>query len=242
MRKSIVSLISVWVVFFAVCGAAYAENGYTVTSDLQIRAVINTEEKGPVEAVWQKGEAEMTARGDKVIWGHFYASPSDVSWGSEANPDLFVKIWFDAGGRIDVNFFHVSVPEIDVYSTFSYNGIREKQGRISMDSRYVRHEYYGPTPVPRIDGPSECERAGSYLYGLVTDDTGKWTVISGRVHSVTEDYEDLESGGYVIHRVPVYTWGRPSNVPDLDTLKDSDNVFCSQSEAWEEASQRNEWK
>ena len=65
MRKSIVLLISVWVVFFAVCGAAYAGNGYMVTSDLQIRAVISTEEKGSVEAVWQQGGAEMTARGTR---------------------------------------------------------------------------------------------------------------------------------------------------------------------------------
>ena len=36
--------------------------------------------------------------------GHFYASPSDVTWGSSNNPDLFVKIWFDVSGRVDVNF------------------------------------------------------------------------------------------------------------------------------------------
>ncbi|MBE9546774.1 MAG: hypothetical protein IMF10_04650, partial [Proteobacteria bacterium] len=86
-------------------------NGYMVTSDLWIRAVINTEEKGPIEAVWQKGGEDTTSRGDRVIWGHFYASPSDVTWGSQDNPDLFVKIWFDVSGRVDVNYFHVSVPE-----------------------------------------------------------------------------------------------------------------------------------
>jgi len=85
----------------------YAETniGYMVTSDLWIRAVIDSVEKGPIEAVWQKGGEDTTSRGDRVIWGHFYASPSDVTWGSRNNPDLFVKIWFDVNGRIDVNFF-----------------------------------------------------------------------------------------------------------------------------------------
>ena len=71
------------------------DTGYVVTSDLWIRAVINTVEKGPIEAVWQKGGEETTSRGDRVIWGHFYANPNDVTWGSQNNPDLFVKIWFD---------------------------------------------------------------------------------------------------------------------------------------------------
>ena len=31
-------------------------------------------------------------------------------------------IWFDVSGRIDVNFFHVSVPDIKVYSGYPWNG------------------------------------------------------------------------------------------------------------------------
>jgi hypothetical protein len=115
--------------------------GDLVTPDLWTRSVINTEEKGPIEAMWQKGGEDTTARGDRVIWGHFYASPSDVTWGSRNNPDLFVKIWFDAGGRLDVNFFHVSVPDIVVYSDYAYDGRVDEHGTTSMSTRYIRQYY-----------------------------------------------------------------------------------------------------
>jgi len=124
---------------------AYKENdlddGYLVTEDLRIRAVINTVEKGPIEAVWQRGGGGRTSGGHQVIWGYFYASPDDVSWGSKANPDLFVKIWFDAGGRTDVNFFHVSVPDIEVFSDYPYNGIWDERGATTMTRRYIRQYY-----------------------------------------------------------------------------------------------------
>ena len=116
-------------------------NGYLVTSTLWIRAVINTEEKGPIDAVWKKGGEDTTSRGDTVIWGHFYASPNDVTWGSQDNPDLFAKIWFDVSGRVDVNFFHVSVPDIEVYSDYLYDGTPDEQGTTTMDSRYIRQYY-----------------------------------------------------------------------------------------------------
>jgi hypothetical protein len=118
-------------------------NGYMVTQDLWIRAVINSEEKGPIEAVWKKGGEDTTSRGDRVIWGHFYASPSDVTWGSENNPDLFVKIWFDVNGRIDVNYFHVSVPDIEVYSDYPYDGTTDQHGTTTMSRRYIRQYYEG---------------------------------------------------------------------------------------------------
>ncbi len=124
-------------------GIVYAETGNMVTSDLWIGAVINTVERGPVDAVWQKGGEDTTFRGDLVIWGHFYASPSDVTWGSQNNPDLFVKIWFDVGGRIDVNFFHVSVPDIEVYSDYPYDGTADEHGTTTMERRYIRQYYEG---------------------------------------------------------------------------------------------------
>jgi hypothetical protein len=98
-------------------------------------------EKGPVDAVWRLGGQDTTARGDQVVWGHFYASPSDVSWGSQDNPDLYVKIWFDVSGRIDVNYFHVSVPDIEVYSDYPSDSAYDQKGTTIMSDRYIRHEY-----------------------------------------------------------------------------------------------------
>lgn len=87
--------------------ARYAPNGnptgHSLINNLRIGAIIRTVEKGPINAVWQQGGQDSTSRGDQVVWGHFYASPTDVAWGSQNNPDLFVKIWFDVSGRVDVN-------------------------------------------------------------------------------------------------------------------------------------------
>lgn len=117
------------------------DEGYLVTDNLWIQAVIQTVEKGQIQAKWQKGGEDRTTRGDRVIWGHFYADPGDVTWGSADNPDLFVKIWFDAGGRIDVNFFHVSVPDIHVFSDYPYDGASDEQSITTTSLRYVRHYY-----------------------------------------------------------------------------------------------------
>ena len=62
--------------------------------------------------------------------------------GSENNPDLFVKIWFDVSGRTDVNYFHVSVPDIEVYSAFPDDGTYDQKCTTIMDNRYIRHEYW----------------------------------------------------------------------------------------------------
>lgn len=117
------------------------DQGYLITSDLWIRTVIVTEEKGEIEGRWEKSGESVTAAGDRVIYGHFYASPADVTWGSQANPDLFVKIWFDHSGRLDVNFFHVSVPDIKVYSAYKYTGSADEEGTATLSKRYVRHYY-----------------------------------------------------------------------------------------------------
>ena len=54
----------------------------------------------------------------------------------------FVKIWFDVSGRVDVNFFHVSVPDIEGYSDLPSDGTYDQQGTTIMDNRYIRHEYW----------------------------------------------------------------------------------------------------
>ncbi|EIJ41760.1 Zinc metalloprotease (elastase) [Beggiatoa alba B18LD] len=113
--------------------------GTQITSDIWMKAEIISVEKGAINALWRLGGDSLTARGDRVIWGYFYANPTDVSWGSPDNPDLYVKIWFDVSGRIDVNFFHVSVPNINVYSR--RNNGSYLTGTSTTEQRYVRHTY-----------------------------------------------------------------------------------------------------
>jgi sugar lactone lactonase YvrE len=134
--------------------------GKTSTTDdnLWMKVMIQTEDRGPIEAVWKQGGDSMTSQGDRVIWGYFYADSRDVSWGYEQNPDLFVKIWYDHTGRIDVNFFHVSVPDIEVYSAIreisklSYN-------RSTMNKRYVRHTYKPSENVSEAEVADTAESA-----------------------------------------------------------------------------------
>lgn len=124
---------------FMLLGNLATAEGYMLTSEIWVQVEIQTEEKGLIQAVWKKGGEAQTSRGDRVIWGHFYASSNDVSWGSQDNPDLFVKAWFDASGRIDVNYFHVSVPNIHVYSI--KNGGDMLFSTTTMTSRYARHYF-----------------------------------------------------------------------------------------------------
>ncbi len=124
-------------------------SGSRVTDDLWIKASIHSVEKGPIEAVWKQGSDSKTLRGDRVIWGYFYANPADVSWGSENNPDAFVKVWYDVSGRIDVNFFHVSVPDIEVTSAMSDN-VNGQSNVTTMSKRYARHTYGQGTPSSEL--------------------------------------------------------------------------------------------
>ncbi|GEM_PF-1632805 len=126
--------------------APAATGGQQMTDKLWIRALIDTDYQfqrfNYIEALWKKGGEATTARGDKVIWGYFYANPQEVDWGSEDNPELFVKIWFDVSGRVDVNYFHVSVPRIAVYSAYFGTAAQPDLVNIaSTEDRYVRHYF-----------------------------------------------------------------------------------------------------
>jgi len=125
---------------------------YSIASGLQVGAFIETVEKGNINAAWKLGGTGVSARGDKVAWGYFYANPKDVSWGSANNPEVYVKIWFDVSGRVDVNFFHVSAPNIKVFSGV---GKFDNFASIATNQRYTRHEYvmakYHLTRIDRYD-------------------------------------------------------------------------------------------
>ncbi len=139
MKNSVI-LIIILAVTCVSAGTAHA-SASKITPELQIRAVINTVEKGPIEAVWQKGGEDVTEKGDRVIWGYFFASPDDVKWGNPENPDLFVKILFDNIGHADINYFHMSVPDIEVYSDYPSDGTPDMHDTTTMFRRYIRHYY-----------------------------------------------------------------------------------------------------
>ena len=142
LLRRVISWFGLFLILAGISFQTYAltPQGQVITADLRIGAVINTMEKGEIEAVWYQGGQGTTKNGDKVVWGFFYANPTDVNWGSPNNPDLFVKIWFDKSGRVDVNFFHVSMPDIQVYSAYK-SADYSKPSTSTLVNRYVRHYY-----------------------------------------------------------------------------------------------------
>ncbi len=196
-----------------------SEIGYMVGSGLWIRAVIHTEEKkGDIEAFWKKGGTGRTAGGDQVIWGHFHAHHSDVTWGSENNPDLFVKIWFDRNGRLDVNFFHVSVPDITVYSDYIYDGMPDEQGTTTMAMRYIRHYYQDGGSDSAMQEEDGLSPSG---YSLASNPSGDITINDLRIGSIihTEEKGPIEGmwrqGGYdTTGRGDEVVWGHIYASPD----------------------------
>ena len=163
-------------------GGGDPEAGYMADDTLWVRAVIRTAEKGPIEAVWQKGGEDVTAGGHRVMWEHFYASPKDVNWGSRQNPDIFVKIWFDRSGRVDVNFFHVSVPNIEVYSDYPHDGHPDESGTTTLEARYIRQYYEN----------GRSYMVTNYEDGIAADIGGDWWPSTAAGYSV-DDNLDIEA-------------------------------------------------
>jgi len=203
--------------------------GYYIDGGICIKAVIHAE-GGPIKGVWKPGGEGTTDRGDRVVWGHFHADPDDVSWGSEDNPDLFVKIWFDAGGRTDVNFFHVSVPDIEVFSDDLYDDIPGERGTVTLDRRYIRHyyensgsgsdeQYENGEPLPN-DQPSGDPDPSSVIGGLDigaiinTENQGAIEAVWKTGGSDITDRGDIVVWGHFYAHPADVSWGSPDN-PDL---------------------------
>lgn len=132
---------------------------YSVVNSIEIGAVIRTVEAGDIDGLWRKGGEDTTEAGDQVLWGYFFANPETVSWGSQENPEVFVKMWLDHTGRADVNFFHVSVPDIEVYSAPPWSEEYDHRGTTILDNRYIRHEYCIASGILTAETPmANCER------------------------------------------------------------------------------------
>jgi len=99
---------------------------------------------------WKETGRESTTSGDAVIAGYFYAPSEKVTWGSEANPEVYAKLWFAANGMLNVNFFHVGVFDVQLASSYGEDmpqlngGAALDHNKITIERkawRYSRHDY-----------------------------------------------------------------------------------------------------
>jgi len=99
---------------------------------------------------WKETGRESTSSGDAVIAGYFYAPSEKVTWGSEANPEVYAKLWFSVNGMLNVNFFHVGVFDVQLASSYGLE-MPQLNGGFDLDHnkitigrkawRYSRHDY-----------------------------------------------------------------------------------------------------
>lgn len=118
-------------------------NFYNAISDLWVKAVLKLP-GSPVTLVWKEVGSDTTPSGDRVVSGYFYADPDDFAYGSVYNPEVFVKIYIASNGWANIAFNHVTVDDVEVYSTnwnpgdYSQTG---KQGTITLSQRLEEHQW-----------------------------------------------------------------------------------------------------
>ncbi len=119
-----------------------ADGGVTVASGLWLKAVLNT----PTELFtlkWNLVGTDTTPSGDRVVSGYFYADPAEFAYGSQFNPEIFVKIYIATSGWANIAFNHVTVDPVSVDSAYSYEGAADQSGSITLNNRLAEHQYTG---------------------------------------------------------------------------------------------------
>ena len=118
------------------------DGGYDIGSGIWMKAVLQVE-GSPVILVWKIVGTDSTPSGDKVISGYFYASPDDFAYGSEYNPEVFVKVFIAKNGWCNIAFNHVTVDDVTIYSAHNYAGVADQTGSATLSNRLVEHQYNG---------------------------------------------------------------------------------------------------
>ena len=116
--------------------------GYDLGSSLWSQAVLQVP-GNPVALVWKQVGTDITPSGAKVVSGYFYADPADFAYGSQFNPEVFVKVYIDPTGWTNMAFNHVTVDPVSIDSAHGYAGTAQKSGSATLDSRLLQHEYTG---------------------------------------------------------------------------------------------------
>jgi len=188
---SILSLMG-YLLLSAQTGFATRDGGYDITPNLWAKAVLQPP-AGPVGLAWKKVGSDTTPSGDRVISGYFYADPADFAYGSEFNPEVFVKVYIAAGGWCNIAFNHVTVDNVSISSAVNYHGSADQLGTASLTSRLVEHQYnLQPFSCTRLPGETTSHsdgivfQAGNYTFKEVCT-LGVYTVPSIQTQDLDND-------------------------------------------------------
>ena len=142
-RSIIIGLLLSFVVsitFMASTLLAAQDGGYNVASELWAKAILKTPTTD-VTLIWREVGSDTTPSGDTVVSGYFYADPNDFAYGSQYNPELFVKIYIATNGWCNIAFNHVTVDDVTVSSAHNYNGAADMTGSVTLNDRLEEHQY-----------------------------------------------------------------------------------------------------
>lgn len=203
----------------AVCQGS-VDGGCNITSELWTKAVLQVP-GSPVTLVWKMVGADITPSGDQVISGYFYADPDDFSYGSQYNPELFVKIYIAASGWCNIAFNHVTVDPVIVYSAHNYSGSAKQSETTTMTNRLVEHQYDGvaiDTTLKTSTGSSETASFTGYLLtqdlwakAVLQPTTGAVYLIWKEVGTDTTPNGDKVVSGYFYAAPDTFTYGSVYN-------------------------------
>ena len=149
-------------------GDSEGGNGYHLTSALWARAVLEVPGY-PVVLKWKMIGTDITESGDQVVSGYFYADADDFAFGSEYNPELFVKIYIATNGWCNIVFNHVTVDPVSIDSEHiaSDSSVLAKSGTVTLSKRLLEHQYNDVAIDYDLESPEEApETSNTYAWDL----------------------------------------------------------------------------
>ena len=149
--------------------AASSDSGYPIISSLWAKAILQPA-TGPVNLIWKEVGTDTTPSGDNVVSGYFYAHPSDFAYGSEYNPEVFVKIYIASNGWANIAFNHVTVDTVSIASAHHFSGQADKSGTAALNARLVEHQYDGVDGSGQNDGDNSTGNQEFDLNSAVASD------------------------------------------------------------------------
>jgi len=216
---SVVAMIGLYLIRPHISFAAL-DGGHDLTSSLWSKAVLQIP-GFPVTLKWKVVGTDITPSGDQVISGYFYADPNDFAYGSEFNPEVFVKIYIATSGWCNIAFNHVTVDDVTVYSAHQYAGAAQQTGTAALTNRLVEHQYNGVaiqntpqtngTLAPITTGSGYVMTSGLLAKAILQPPIGQVTLIWKEVGSETTPSGDTVVSGYFYADPGDFSYGSEFN-------------------------------